>query len=159
VRRAAYDRARSMQSPQSMSNKSVAWTIERTIPSQLADGHQVLEELLSRLGAQDWSSRDMFGIRLALEEAIVNAIKHGNRLDTSKHVHVICQSSAEKIWIKVTDQGCGFDPEAVPDCTDAEHLEVPNGRGIMLMRNYMTRVEYNLCGNVVTMEKLRGAAS
>jgi serine/threonine-protein kinase RsbW len=142
-----------------MQNESLAWTIERTIPSQLAAGHQVLEELLRRLDAEGWSSRDLFGIRLALEEAIVNAIKHGNRLDISKEVHVICRSTDEKIWIEVTDQGSGFDPEAVPDCTDDEHIEAPNGRGIMLMRNFMSRVEYNPCGNVVTMEKLRPDAS
>ena len=63
---------------------------------------------------------------------------------------------SEKIWIKVSDQGQGFNPEAVPDCTDPEHHRVPNGRGIMLMRNFMSRVEYNEKGNVVEMEKVRG---
>ena len=123
-----------------------AWTIEHTIPSELDAGHHVLDELLARLEAEDWTSRDMFGIRLALEEAVVNAIKHGNRLDKTKQVHVMCKSTADKIWIKVTDQGPGFDPEAVPDCTDPEHIDVPNGRGIMLMRNFMSRVEYNARG-------------
>ncbi len=55
----------------------------------------------------------------------------------------------------MADQGLGFCPEDVPDCTDAAHIGCPNGRGIMLMRNYMTRVEYNDAGNVVVMEKLR----
>lgn len=132
-----------------------AWTFERTIPSDLAQGHQVLEDLLGRLQAEQWNSREMFGIRLALEEAVVNAIKHGNCLDCNKHVHVICQSTSDKIWIKVSDQGQGFNPQAVPDCTDAEHIDRPNGRGIMLMRNFMSRVEYNKKGNVVEMEKLR----
>ena len=138
-----------------MSHPSTAWTIERTIPSELDAGHRVLEELLSQLRIENWSARDIFGIRLALEEAVVNAIKHGNRLDASKQVYVLCQSTPEKICIKITDQGPGFDPEAVPDCTDSEHIDAPNGRGIMLMRNFMNRVEYNECGNVVTMEKLR----
>jgi serine/threonine-protein kinase RsbW len=140
-----------------MSHHPAAWTLDRTIPSELDAGHRVLEELLTRLGAENWSSRDIFGIRLALEEAVVNAIKHGNRLDANKQVHVICKSTSEKIWIKVSDQGPGFDPAAVPDCTDAEHIDAPNGRGIMLMRNFMNRVEYNECGNVVTMEKLRSS--
>jgi serine/threonine-protein kinase RsbW len=138
-----------------MSRDFPAWTYEQTIPSELAAGHQVLDDLLTRLGAEGWNSRDIFGIRLALEEAVVNAIKHGNCLDCSKKVHVICRSMAEKIWIKISDQGAGFNPEAVPDCTDDEHICSPNGRGIMLMRNYMTRVEYNKKGNVVEMEKLR----
>ncbi len=140
-----------------MSQKFTAWTFERTIPSDLAQGHQVLDDLLGRLQAEQWSSREMFGIRLALEEAVVNAIKHGNCLDCNKHVHVICRSTVEKIWIKVSDQGQGFNPEAVPDCTDPDRIDIPNGRGIMLMRNFMSRVDYNQKGNVVEMEKLRDA--
>ena len=53
----------------------------------------------------------MFGIRLALEEAVVNAIKHGNRLDQTKQVHVVCKSTPDKIWIKISDEGPGFNPE------------------------------------------------
>jgi serine/threonine-protein kinase RsbW len=138
-----------------MSSSFSAWTIEHTIQSELVAGHRVLEELLARLEGEDWNPRDMFGFRLALEEAVVNAIKHGNRLDKTKQVHVVCKSTSEGVWIKVTDQGQGFNPEAVPDCTDAAHIDAPNGRGIMLMRNYMSRVEYNTTGNVVVMEKLR----
>jgi serine/threonine-protein kinase RsbW len=68
---------------------------------------------------------------------------------------VQCRSTVDKVWFKVTDQGSGFDPEAVPDCTDPERIDVPNGRGIMLMRNYMNRVEYSRRGNEVELEKLR----
>lgn len=142
-----------------MLNKFSAWTIEHTIQSELDAGHRVLEELLARLEGEDWSSRDMFGIRLALEEAVVNAIKHGNRLDKTKQVHVHCCSTAEGVCIRIADQGPGFDPQAVPDCTDPAHIDAPNGRGIMLMRNYMSRVEYNATGNVVFMEKQRPASS
>lgn len=114
-----------------------------------------MADLLAKLQSEDWNTRDIFGIRLALEEAVVNAIKHGNCLDCDKRVHVVCRSTADKIWFKISDQGKGFDPETVPDCTDEERIEVPNGRGIMLMRNFMSRVEYNKKGNVVEMEKLR----
>ena len=58
-----------------MSQQFPAWTIEHTIQSELDAGHRVLEELLTRLESEAWSSRDMFGLRLALEEAVVNAIK------------------------------------------------------------------------------------
>lgn len=142
-----------------MSKTFSAWTIERTIPSELLAGRQILEEVLEKLEAENWTSRDLFGIRLALEEAVVNAIKHGNCLDKNKHVHVICRSTSEKLHVEVSDQGCGFSPEAVPDCTDADRIEVPNGRGIMLMRSFMSLVEYNDAGNVVVMEKLRETAS
>src|SRR5262249_39245454 len=102
--------------------------------------------------------RDMFAVRLALEEAVVNAIKHGNRLDQNKKVHVVCQISDRKVRIQVTDEGPGLDPNAVADCTDEDHIELPNGRGIMLMRNFMNYVEYNDRGNMVTMEKWREEA-
>ncbi len=138
-----------------MARDAANWVFERTIPSDLGLGHQVLDDLLARLQDEQWDSREMFGIRLALEEAVVNAIKHGNCLDCNKHVHVVCHSTETKIWVKITDQGKGFKPEAVPDCTDEDHIECPNGRGIMLMRNFMSRVEYNEKGNVVEMEKLR----
>jgi serine/threonine-protein kinase RsbW len=138
-----------------MSRKHPSWTFQRTIASDLNQGHQVLDELLARFDGEGWNSRDIFGIRLALEEAVVNAIKHGNCLDCNKQVQVECRSTPDKIWIKVSDQGQGFDPAVVPDCTDDEHIDSPNGRGIMLMRNFMTRVEYNTKGNVVEMEKLR----
>lgn len=139
-----------------MADELTTWTFERTIQSDLASGHQVLEDLLGRLQAEDWDSRQMFGIRLALEEAVVNAIKHGNCLDCNKQVHVICHSTPEKIWFKISDQGQGFNPEHVPDCTDDDHIECASGRGIMLMRNFMNRVEYNQKGNVVELEKQRG---
>jgi len=139
-----------------MARDSADWTFERTISSDLGQGHQVLEDLLAMIESDEWGSREMFGIRLALEEAVVNAIKHGNCLDCNKQVHVICRSDATRIWIKVSDQGKGFKPEEVPDCTDEDRIDCPNGRGIMLMRNFMSRVEYNQKGNVVEMEKLRG---
>ena len=142
-----------------MSQDFAAWTIEHTIPSELVAGHRVLDELLCRISGEDWTPRDLFGIRLALEEAVVNAIKHGNCLDCNKQVHVVCRSTLAGLWVRVADQGPGFDPEAVPDCTDPAHLEVPHGRGIMLMRNYMSRVEYNAQGNVVELEKSRAAST
>jgi serine/threonine-protein kinase RsbW len=140
-----------------MSKDPRAWTIERTVPSERGAGRRILDELLNRFETENWTSRDLFGIRLALEEAIVNAIKHGNCLDPNKQVHVVCKSSPDKIWIKISDEGPGFKPEDVPDCTDPSRLDVPTGRGILLMRNYMTLVEYNGRGNVVVMEKSRPA--
>ena len=63
--------------------------------------------------------------------------------------------SPERLWIQIRDEGAGFNPEEVPDPTDPDHLEIPSGRGIMLMRAFMTRVEYNDLGNCVVMEKQR----
>jgi serine/threonine-protein kinase RsbW len=57
----------------------------------------------------------------------------------------------------VEDEGDGFDPAQVPDCTLEERLDVPSGRGVMLMRSFMTRIEYNAKGNAVVLEKRREA--
>jgi len=131
------------------------WTLNHRIPSERGAGQEIIEVVLARLEDEGWTSHDVFSVRLALEEVIVNAIKHGNRLDHSKQVRVVCKLSAERLWIEITDEGTGFKPENVPDCTDPARLEIPCGRGILLMRSYMDRVEYNKEGNTVVMEKTR----
>jgi serine/threonine-protein kinase RsbW len=141
-----------------MSHPHWSWTLERVIPSQSGAHRRVVEEILDRLEQEQWSRHDVFSVRLALEEAIVNAIKHGNRLDQHKKVAIACKMAPSRLWVKVTDEGPGFRPERVPDCTDPANLECPGGRGIMLMRSYMTRVEYNETGNVVEMEKQRAGS-
>ena len=115
----------------------------------------MLQEVLDHLEKENWVQHDIFGVHLAVEEALVNAIRHGNRLDTRKHVHVACRMSPNLLRIEITDQGEGFDPTAIPDPTDPEHIDSPSGRGIMLMRSFMSRVEYNDVGNQVIMEKER----
>jgi serine/threonine-protein kinase RsbW len=114
-------------------------------------------EILDELKGLGWAGRDLFSIELALEESLSNAIRHGNRLDESKQVAVDCKISPERFWLRVCDEGSGFRPGAVPDCTADENLECPGGRGLALIKAYMTRVEYNRRGNCVTMEKTRSA--
>jgi len=138
-----------------MPNEAWAWLLEKKVPSQWGAGRPIIDEVLSRLQHHQWDSHDVFGVHLALEEAIGNAIRHGNRLDANKQVHVVCKVSVQRIFIEITDEGPGFNPETVPDPTADERLDCPGGRGIMLMRNYMSRVEYNATGNTVVMEKER----
>ena len=142
-----------------MSNDVWTWLIERTIPSQRGAGSGIVQELLERLKHQDWVPHDIFGVHLALEEALANAINHGNRLDASKSVRVVCKVSPHRVRIEVYDEGQGFCPSDVPDPTDEANLNVPSGRGVMLMRSYMSLVEYNEAGNCVIMEKQRAILS
>ena len=109
--------------------------------------------MLERL---NFPTKDVFGVRLALEEALVNAIKHGNRMDAAKSVRIACQVSNEKVRIEIEDEGAGFDWNHLPDPTDLENLEKPCGRGVMLMRAFLNVVEYNERGNKVILEKLKG---
>ena len=76
----------------------------------------------------------------------------------SKLVVAECKTSGERFWLRVQDQGPGFKLEHVPDCTADENLQCCGGRGLALIKAYMTRVDYNECGNCVTMEKHRAAA-
>jgi serine/threonine-protein kinase RsbW len=130
---------------------------ERSIPSRAEAGKAVIDEVLRQLQSLCWNERDLFGIRLALEEAVINAIKHGNHFDECKCVAIVCRMTPELLHIEIADEGQGFVLEDVPDPTDPENLEKPSGRGIVLMRNFMSLVCYNEQGNRVVMEKRRAA--
>ena len=115
-----------------------------------------MQEIVAELERLGWTDRDLFGVQLALEESLSNAIRHGNRLDPAKRVTVECKVSPERFWLMVQDEGPGFRPERVPDCTASENLECPGGRGLALIKAFMSHVEYSAQGNCVTMEKVRG---
>lgn len=134
---------------------SASSVLDVIIPSDTSRGSAVQEEILSLLEKYGYSDRDLFGVKLALEEAIVNAIKHGNQFDPDKTVHILCEVTTEQVSIVIEDQGPGFDPSDVPDPTDEENLDKPSGRGLMLMRAFMTAIEYNASGNRVQMQKAR----
>jgi serine/threonine-protein kinase RsbW len=138
-----------------MAETGGSWSTDLTIPSERGAGKPFLNDLLSQLHHFNWPETDIFGIHLSVEEAVVNAIKHGNAHDPNKKVHIQCKVDDKNLHIAIQDEGPGFNPEDVPDCTEDENLEVPSGRGLMLMRSFMTRVEYNNCGNGVVMEKVR----
>ena len=135
-----------------------AWRLSIDLPSERGASRRVTDDLLEHLGIHGWPPSDIFAIHLAAEEAIVNAIVHGNRLDPAKKVHVECVVSPDVTRIAITDEGAGFDPASVPDCTSDERLEAPGGRGVMLMRSFMSRIEYNAKGNGVVLEKIRNPA-
>jgi serine/threonine-protein kinase RsbW len=129
------------------------WTTEKRIPSDTGEARKVLDELLAILSQHAWAEEDTFGIHLAVEEALMNAIKHGNQRDPEKSVSVDYKVSPTLLRISVEDEGPGFDPSEVPDPTLEENLELPSGRGLMLMRTFMSHVEFNPRGNRVLMEK------
>ncbi len=125
-----------------------------SIPSDPAEARRVQDEVEQLLLARRVNEHDIFSIKLALEEALVNAIKHGNQMDRTKKVRISYQLHADRLDIQISDDGAGFDPGDVPDPTAFENLERPCGRGLMLMRHYMTEVAYNDRGNGVTLRKV-----
>jgi serine/threonine-protein kinase RsbW len=128
---------------------------EVTIPSDTVAGQALQEQILRQLEDLQFGEHDLFGVRLALEEALVNAIKHGNRLDPAKNVRVQWCVDHERVVIEIEDEGEGFDPGDVPDPTADENLERPCGRGIHLMRAFMTSIEYYDRGNRVVLIKAK----
>lgn len=130
-------------------------TGEFRFPSDLAEARRVQDEIEEALQACGYGERDIFCIRLALEEAFVNAIKHGNQMDPDKAVHGTYAVSPQRFDIRICDEGPGFNPTDVPDPTDPENIERSCGRGVFLIRHYMNEVEYHGKGNIVTMCKLR----
>jgi serine/threonine-protein kinase RsbW len=132
---------------------------ELTIVSDLSEARRVQEQIAGELHASAYTEHDVFAIKLALEEALVNAIKHGNQMDPDKRVFVVYSVTAERFDIRITDEGPGFNPEDVPDPTAIENLERPCGRGLLLMRGFMTDVQYHGRGNVVSMSKVREASA
>lgn len=116
---------------------------EFVLPSRIESVEEAAEkaaEVASRSGIDEAA---MFGIDLAVREAVTNAVKHGNKLDETKNVTISFTSSIEVFVITVIDQGTGFNPEDVPDPTDPENLLKASGRGIFFMRNFMDKVEWS----------------
>ena len=126
------------------------------LPSRLEEVARVEQTVLDAAAARGYDDPARFAIKLALEEALINAIKHGNCGESSRQVTVHFCVTDEQVEISVCDEGCGFRPEVVPDPTLDENLEKPNGRGLMLMHAYMSEVRHNDTGNCVTLIKRRG---
>lgn len=85
----------------------------------------------------------IFGIDMAVREAIANAVKHGNKLDESKSVEIDLKNSNENFEINIRDYGEGFSVEEVPDPTNPENLMKADGRGILFMQNFIDIVEWH----------------
>jgi serine/threonine-protein kinase RsbW len=112
-----------------------------------------LKDVTAALAGLGYSPHDQFSVHLALEEAIVNGLRHGNGGDPTKRVQVRYRADAEALLAEVLDEGPGFDPDTVPDPTLPENRERPGGRGLLLMRHVMTWVCFHGCGNRVTLCK------
>ena len=142
-----------------MNAKDWKWTLDRELPSSPDICPEVVGQLLEALAKCAWSQDDQFAIRMAVEEALMNAIKHGNESNPEKPVNVILKFSETLFYGKITDQGTGFDPDCICDPTTDDNVDKPCGRGVMLMKNFVDTVSYNAAGNEVEMTKQRSSAS
>ena len=134
-------------------NPSHIWKLDQSICSRTEDAVEIVRDVVQRLEENGWKSRDVFGIHIAMEEALMNAIKHGNGLDCEKQVHIEIKITESDFYARITDDGDGFDLEAVPDPTADENLEKTSGRGVMLIKNFVDKVAYNEKGNSIELFK------
>ena len=125
------------------------------LPTNTSSIREVQDRLAELLVDLDYSDRDRFGVRLAVEEALVNAFKHGNGRDAARFIEVHCCVGSESLRVEITDEGAGFDPGSVKSSCDEENIRSPNGRGLSLMRMFMDHVEFCGSGNRVILEKSR----
>ena len=134
-----------------MTQSARAFRCEHTLRELRAGLEAVHAEVQDALDAHGFDDGAKFAIRLAIEEAVVNAFRHGNRSDPNKSVFFRAAIDAAHAAFAVEDQGPGFDPASIPDPTEDENLEIPSGRGVMLIRAYMADVEYVPPGNTLRM--------
>lgn len=124
----------------------------KVVLTDAIEGFRHAEKLImDGLAANHYPEASRFAIRLALEEAVVNAFKHGSKGIDKPRVEFAYHIDGHEVFMRVKDPGPGFKPECLPDPTAPENLERPGGRGVMLMRAFMSRVEYVGCGNEIIM--------
>jgi serine/threonine-protein kinase RsbW len=127
--------------------------IEFELPSDLALMNGVLEYLQERVAKLGLIRPERSNLFVALDEAFVNAVKHGNKNDLTKLVKITAELSPKEAAFTVEDEGEGFDIREIPNPCDPENLFRTSGRGVLLIYNIMDEVEYNAQGNRVKMIK------
>jgi serine/threonine-protein kinase RsbW len=127
--------------------------IEFELPSDLALMNGVLEYLQERVSKLGLIKPERSNLFIALDEAFVNAVKHGNKNDPTKLLRITAELSPREASFTVEDEGEGFDIREIPDPCDPANLFRTSGRGVLLIYNIMDEVEYNAQGNRVKMIK------
>ncbi|MBN1353316.1 MAG: ATP-binding protein [Candidatus Omnitrophica bacterium] len=124
------------------------------IPSEVSYIRKISAEIESYLKANNIEDSAIFDIRLCAEEAVKNAILHGNGGKKDKAVFISYSLEGGRFTLEVEDEGNGFDPRMVPDPTAEDNLLKGSGRGVFLIHKLMDEVKYNSRGNRIFMVKL-----
>jgi serine/threonine-protein kinase RsbW len=121
------------------------------IPS-LPDNIRMIESFIDNAKEKFHLNEDIYGnIMIAVTEAVNNAIRHGNKGDSSKNVSLGLTLEEGMIKFRIVDEGNGFDFHNLPDPTAPENLEKPGGRGIFLMKHLADEVDFSEKGKVVEL--------
>lgn len=127
--------------------------IDFELPSDIRLMNGVLHYLIDRVAKLGVINPDNSNLFVALDEAFVNAVKHGNKNDPGKLVRITAELSAKEARFTIEDEGDGFNVQEIPDPRDPENLFKTSGRGVLLIYNIMDEVAYNARGNRLTMVK------
>jgi serine/threonine-protein kinase RsbW len=136
----------------------ISETIELSIDSKLEYVDMVASVTKSVTAQLGFDEDDASWIELAIHEAVINAITHGNRGAEDKQVDLKFVIGEESLTVHVRDRGEGFDPTSLPNPLDPDNLLNPNGRGIFYMRTFMDDVEYSTHpegGSIVRLTKYK----
>ncbi|MEO1533990.1 MAG: ATP-binding protein [Planctomycetota bacterium] len=126
--------------------------VELSVPNDRSAITRLGEQFVREAGEAGYSEASCFAVRLALEEAVVNAFRHGHKdVADDVPVELVYDIHADRIEISIEDAGPGFDPAKVPDPTAPENITKTSGRGLLLIRSYMTEVRHTSAGNRIEM--------
>ena len=123
------------------------------IHSDLKLVKEVDGEFFNKVKDLKLTKSELLDLKLCLNEAVTNAIRHGNKEDKDLLVFVDIKVDSKSIQFTVTDQGKGFDYKNVPDPTSEKNITRPHGRGVYLINELMDKVEYLDGGRTVKMVK------
>ncbi len=127
--------------------------IEFEVPSVISLMHDILNYLMRRVEKLGVINPETSNLFIALDEAFVNAVKHGNKFNSAKLVRITADVSPDEARFTIEDEGEGFNVEEIPDPLNPENLFKTSGRGVLFIYNIMDEVTYNERGNRLTMVK------
>lgn len=131
------------------------WKCAEIFPNHLPAANEFITRVTGEMTRKGWSTRDVFAVNLALAEATVNAVEHGNGKYADKHIHIESTVTEDFFFCAVQDEGDGFAPEDVPDPNLAENRGRRSGRGLKLIQGFMSKIWFNPSGNKIYMMKHR----
>ena len=134
----------------------ITYTLDSSLDS-VDRVEQTAEELAKKAGMDE---DEIYRVTMAVREAAVNAVLHGNSYDPEKRITATFENTGEALVIRITDQGKGLDPATLPDPLAPENLLRGSGRGIFLIRSFMDEVHFKLLhpGTELTLIKHLGTA-